>query len=104
VQSKKFCNAVHGKKKYALYEALSVHLSLVSLGWQDVAGAGCTGWTSSTVFFVGAPVLAAQVSSQWGEHSGPSQSFGHFLVNFSISFFCGGVNFSLVFARLLIAG
>jgi len=62
----KLCNAVHGKKKYALYEALSAHLYLVSLGWQDVAGAGCTGWTSSTVFFVGAPVLAAQVYSQWG--------------------------------------
>jgi len=29
------------KKK--LYEALSAHFSLVSLGWQSVAGAGCTG-------------------------------------------------------------
>jgi len=95
---------VHGKKKYALYEALSAHFSLVSLGWQNVAGAGCTRWTSSTVFFVGAPVLAAQVYSQWGEHSGPSQWLGHFFVNFGTSFFCGGGSFTLVLARLLIAG
>jgi len=86
------------KKKYALYEALSAHFSLVSLDWQDVAGAGCTGWTSSTVIFVGAPVLAAQVYSQWGGHSGPSQSFGPFFVNFGIFFFRGGGNFTLVLA------
>jgi len=95
---------VHGKKNYALYEALSAHFSLVSLCWQDVAGAGCKGWTSSTIFFVGAPVLAVQVYSQWGEHSGTSQSFGHFFVNFGISFFYGGGNFTLVLERLLIAG
>jgi len=36
-------------------------------------GAGCAG----CYFFGGSLVLAAQVYSKWGEHNGPTQSFGN---------------------------
>jgi len=55
-------------------------------------GAGCTG----CYFFGGAPVLAAQVYSQWGEYSGPSQSSGHVFFSFRMAIFSGGGNVFIV--------
>jgi len=52
----------------------------------------------------GAPVVAAQVYSQWGEHNGASQSFGLVFFSLGISIFSGGGSVFIVLARFKITG
>jgi len=63
-------------------------------------GADCTGF----YFFGGAPVLAAQVYSQCGEYSGPSQSSGHVFFSFGMAIFFGGGNVFIVLATFWTTG
>jgi len=92
VQLKKFLQrSAKIKKLCALGSAVGSHF----LG----TGAGCTG-----VLHGGAPVLATQVYSQNGEHSGPSQSSGHVFFSFGMATLSGGGNVFLFFEIFWITG
>jgi len=61
-------------------------------------------WLHRLYFYGGAPVLAAQVYSQCGEYSGPSQSSGHVFFSFGMAIFSGGGNVFVVLEIFEITG